>query len=144
MQFPLSALQFRGTKESRNSEARKEGMHLLSDIRLEGRSQFTASDGKNRHHFKSLVWDTNQKQFVERVDIYNTAHGWTDCYERPVFHSRMLSDDYVAGAIVDQVNQRIILPNGQWIEGPTGDIYTVQNTVVVKRSGPLEKNEKTL
>jgi hypothetical protein len=134
---------FSGTRKSRDAEAKK-GLQQLSDIRLEGRTQYARSDQYVRDEFKALVWDTDSNRFVERFDVYSDTPELKSSSEREVYHSRVLNGDYVSGAVVDQVKQRIVLPDGGWIDGPTGDIYSVQGLMLFKRSGPLEESEKNL
>lgn len=128
---------FRGTKEQRDREAQSISGAFTSG-RLQGKMSFAAAETSNKYAtskyaFQNVVWDTPSNSFKLRVDNYLmvTQH---DSFEKILHHGTVLSDDFVAGAVVDQVGQKIILPDGRWIDGPTGDIYNVHGNVLVYRN----------
>jgi hypothetical protein len=51
----------------------------------------------------------------------------------PVAHGEMLSGDLAPGAVVDQINQRILFADGRWMDGPTGDLYNVHGMLILSR-----------
>lgn len=123
---------FCGTQSQRNQEASSINGTLASS-RLMGRIQQSMSDKGKRHSFLNIVWDSTTSQFKVRQDIYDNYHSHKDSYERQLHHATLLSDDFVAGAIVDQVGKRITLPDGRWIDGPTGNIYNVHGELILQR-----------
>ncbi len=107
---------------------------------------FTAAEtsgqyATSKYAFQNLVWDTPSNSFKLRVDNYLFGD-YDGSFEKTLNHGTVLSDDFVAGAIVDQVGKKIILPDGRWIDGPTGDIYNVHGTVLVHRDPKAEQQAK--
>lgn len=118
-------LLFGSTVQEREGRARQGMMQAFDECRMVGRLLSTSGE-----YFKvtrqMLLWDDSTSRFKLRYDSYNFSY--QDGCEMPLADGTMLSDDFMAGAIVDQTNQRIILPDGRWIDGPSGAIHTVQGT----------------
>jgi hypothetical protein len=128
---------FCGTKEQRDSESQSIS-GAFSSGRLQGKMGFSAAEtarkyASSKYAFQNVVWDTPSHSFKLRIDNYLIVEH-LDSFEKTLNHGTVLSDDFVAGAIVDQVGQKIILPDGRWIDGPTGDIYNVHGDVLVYRN----------
>lgn len=51
----------------------------------------------------------------------------------PLLHGEMLSADLAPGAVVDQINQRILFADGRWMDGPTGDLYNTHDMLILSR-----------
>lgn len=74
---------------------------------------------------KALVWDTAADQFIYRTETFSRkfAENRLDITsEELTIPGNTMWDD---GVFVDQKNKRLILPDGRWIDGPTGDLYSV-------------------
>jgi hypothetical protein len=105
--------------------------------RLMGNLQYTRSENNTRHAIQQIVWDTPSESFIHRFDSYDAADenkiAYTVRVEKPLPHATVLPSDFVPGTLVDQVQKRLVLPDGRWNDGPTGDIYSVHDIVVMHR-----------
>jgi hypothetical protein len=98
---------------------------------------------RNQHFRQTLyvVWDKTQKVFKllekflvldhEKEKKYNNCLS-TD-HEATLNHGDVLGADFIPGTIVDQVNQKLILPDGRQIDGPTGNILNVHGQPILIR-----------
>jgi hypothetical protein len=130
----LVGIRFNGTAQERARESSRMGEPIVSS-RLEGKKFFNATkDGATWYYsqFQHIVWDSPTSQFKLRVTLYKD-NGLDTSRENGILHGTLLGDDFIAGAIVDQVGKKIILPDGRWIDGPTGDIYNVHGAVLIHR-----------
>ena len=128
------AIRFNGTVQERARESSKIGEPMASS-RLEGKKSYNATkDGSMWYmsQFQHIVWDTPSDRFKLRVTWYKDT-SLESSRENAILHGTVLGDDFIAGAIVDQVSQKIILPDGRSIDGPTGDIYNVHGDVLIHR-----------
>lgn len=57
-------------------------------------------------------------------------------------HGEVVPGDLCPGAIVDQQNKRIVLPDGRWIDGPTGDHYNPYGYLLLSKDGSKEPKAK--
>lgn len=55
-------------------------------------------------------------------------------HEATLNHGDVLGADFIPGTLVDQVNQKLILPDGRQIDGPTGDILDVHGRRILARN----------
>jgi hypothetical protein len=134
-------VRFCGTKSERDRETEVFGK-ICASARILGKFALSVGDKRTRQAFAKVVWDTPSDTFKLRTDIYDGSHCRVSGYELDVPHGIALSDDFVAGAIVDQVSKKIMLPDGRSIDGPTGDVYNVHGTVVLYKDRVRAKAEK--
>lgn len=134
-------VRFCGTQAERDRETQSFGK-ICASTRILGKFVLTVGDKRTRQAFAKVVWDTPSDSFKLRTDIYDGSNSRSSCYEIDVPHGLTLSDDFVAGAIVDQVGKKIILPDGRSIDGPTGDIYNIHGTIVLYKDRTRAKAEK--
>lgn len=133
-------VQFGSTQQDRGKAA-MDWRVPMPQVRLLGQSRgFLA--GNFILQQDAVVWDVDAQQFCLRLDFYNNAKINDDDgsrpYERPLNHGEVLPGTLVAGAMVDQVNKRITLPDGRWIDGPTGNIYSVHGDLLIAKDPKLQ------
>ena len=139
-------VRFGGTLAERDQETKTFGK-ICASTRLLGKFSLAIGDKRTRQAFSKLVWDTptdtsHSGTFKLRTDVYDGNNERVNRYELDLPHGLALNDDFVAGAIVDQVGKKIILPDGRWIDGPTGDIYNVHGDVLIHRDSKAEQQAK--
>jgi hypothetical protein len=90
---------------------------------------------------EALVWDSEHHSFFERYEKFHQGqvHKDRDCQgsmERKIVGNHVLD----SGVYVDSTNQRLILPNGTWIDGPTGILHNVHGQPY-ERNNPSESKD---
>lgn len=139
-------LHFSSTRDERNAACRSDANYAIRpampDARMLGRTHMMRRRGYDSGYVvkESIVWDTPNKRFALRHDQF-FQRTWGDSYSYEEFlpHQAVLSDSFVAGAVVDQEHSRIYLPDGRWIDGPTGQVYTVHGEPLAKLSQQAAK-----
>lgn len=83
-----------------------------------------------------ICWDKDNSKFVRR-DVHYTTGNWTGIGQSNEFQEKggylqsILNGEVLSGGIiVDQRQGRLTLPNGYYIEGPTGSIIDKEGKVV--------------
>ena len=84
----------------------------------------------------ALVWDTttDSPQFVFRIENY--ARRFKED------RAAVISEEFTIpgntmwdnGVFVDQTRQRLILPDGRWIHGPSGELFSVHGEPFTKKN----------
>lgn len=111
------------------------------NCRILGHSTAVAEGGNHYRHHLMILWDKAKSLFKVVEEFFYLDFQKTKSYipctttdhEMVLNHGEVLGADFIEGAIVDQLNQRILLPDGRWIDGPTGDIYTAQDVLILSR-----------
>lgn len=136
--LPNLSLRFSATRADRDAAA-KNLSKLMPDARLMGRTHLAGAGEmqQSAHLYQYIVWDAPSSEFYFRSDSYKPLGGLHKeaSVDRPIAHGMHLSDDFVGGAVVDQKNKRIYLPSGGWIDGPTGETYTVHGKSLFEAVG---------
>ena len=137
-------LRFSSTRAERDSATQKyEGGLPGARIVL---SQQKENENLDRHSslhsLKTIVWDSEISGFslrTERFWQYNSDKERKGILvsELPYRTSCLTPEGY----FLDQEGQRIILPNGNWIDGPTGKLYTCQG-VLISQNADQRRLEK--
>jgi hypothetical protein len=74
----------------------------------------------------AIVWDSDTSQFMHRIESFShfvqDSPDQFSAKEEKVFETNTLWED---GVFVDVKNKRLILPNGCFIDGPTGEMFNV-------------------
>jgi hypothetical protein len=107
-----------------------------------------------RYHYRErIVWDTPGQEFILRADatmglmaMNFSNYSLQNSKETPIPQGTVLNKQFIEGAVVDQVNQKIILPDGRAIDGPTGNVLNVHGDVRVygsKEEALKAKKENT-
>ena len=75
---------------------------------------------------ESIVWDSEHHCFFERYEKFH-QEGFSQNKSGETAWERKIMGNYVleSGVYVDSTNQRLILPNGTWIDGPTGILHNI-------------------
>jgi hypothetical protein len=86
-------------------------------------------------HVTYVVWDAPSSVFENKTIMYTamSASGFRSAtFRERGGTTQPLRDGEVieAGVVVDQVNGRLILPTGAYIDGPTGDTFTSQGVLI--------------
>lgn len=140
------AVQFTATRAERDQAAsitHNPGQsNEIPDTRLMGKTTFDADNNCNTHKMTSIVWDTPSNHFIWRMDhFYSTCGVYWDgnkSYERQLSHNMVLGGDFPSGVIVDQKNGRLVFPDGRWMAGATGEMYTAQDAKVSDLVGTVK------
>ena len=83
-----------------------------------------SSENENNFLRTSITWNQDKNAFTLRDIHYSTTtiHPGTffeqGGYEQPIRDQEV----FAGGVIVDQVNKKLLLPNGKKVDGPTGTI----------------------
>lgn len=88
---------------------------------------------------KALVWDTPSAQFIYRCENFARQFLKNRCdvtSEELTIPGNTMWDD---GVFVDQMNKRLLLPDGRWIDGPTGELYSIHGEPFAKANNTLNK-----
>jgi hypothetical protein len=122
------AVSFGSTLAERNTVATRD-VFQMPDARLTAPIEVM----NNHHYLARIVWDTPSKEFILRRDCFTGVMKVTyDNYkETPILQGTVLNKQFIEGAVVDQVNQKILLPDGRSIDGPTGNVLSLQGDVQV-------------
>jgi hypothetical protein len=145
IQFKSNLSESKGcTNNDRESETNRFGSPIQSS-RMVGKNSYSGAayeGGWTKQFFmiQHIVWDSVSSAFKNMIATYQDFQRIT-YRERAIQHGDVLSNDFIAGAIVDQVGKKIILPDGRSIDGPTGDIYNVHGDVLVFRD-PSAQSKK--
>ena len=111
-------------------------------------SRLVAITNDDKYMLRSrVIWDQDKPQFLlrhEYFNVYNNHGGLEGAIESSLNHGDTLSGVFPAGTVVDQFNQKLILPDGKKIDGPTGDIFNVHGDVFLSRSNPKKNEEKEI
>jgi hypothetical protein len=122
---------------------RDQQTHCSSNVTPNSRLVAVSYDEK--HMIRSrVIWDAEQQHFLIRHEsFWFCSDGRLDnAIESPLNHGDTLSGVFPAGTVVDQFNQKLILPDGKKIDGPSGDIFNVHGDVFLSRSNPKKTEEK--
>lgn len=125
-----------GSAQADRSKAAQDWRTPMPEVRILGQSHgFMMCNFALQQD--AVVWDVDTQRFCLRLDFYSNTKqkqdNGNDPYERPLNHGEVLPGTLVAGAMVDQVNKRITLPDGRWIDGPTGNIYSVHGDLLIAK-----------
>jgi hypothetical protein len=118
-------VQFASTRAQRDQAFEKVGT-MIPDARYVKVSQVARPDyhSKISQTTQAIVWDSEQSCFLLRLESVSQEQG--EFYEfgasEKRFESNTLWED---GVFVDVKNKRLILPNGCFIDGPTGEMFNV-------------------
>lgn len=121
-------IQFASTRAERD-EALRKGASDIPDVRqyLNIDVQQCNSWGEAmRYQREALVWDSEQHGFVYRTEMFSQFS--SGCREKakstenPMVNNTVLSQQIY----VDSENKRLLLPNGYFMDGPSGKIFTCQ------------------
>jgi hypothetical protein len=78
---------------------------------------------------RAVVWDSEKVGFVYRHEAFQQYH-YAGHHKRNVVASAEVpmgaNSIDEKGVFVDSENKRLILPDGRWIDGPTGKLHTIQ------------------
>jgi hypothetical protein len=117
------------------------GLRIMGQVR-----QAPTTDGAGCCELETqyLRWNQETQKFElmferalapVRENVYTST--WKTNYPLkqsiPVAHGEMLSADLAPGAVVDQINQRILFADGRWMDGPTGDLYNAHDMLILSR-----------
>lgn len=108
----------------------------LPDPPANARMQLSTSTEQDGTVFINyIVWDASTNQFARKDIHYSTTFSGPGTFSECGGYSQKIRDGEVlyGGAIVDQANGKIILPDGKVIEGATGNVK--QGAEVVKTLG---------
>jgi hypothetical protein len=121
-------IQFASTRAERD-QALSKGPSDIPDVRyyLNIDVQHCDSWGSAmRYKREAFVWDSEQQGFVHRTEMFSQfADGRREkakVTENPLLNNTVLSQQIY----VDVENKRLLLPNGYFMDGPTGKMYTCQ------------------
>lgn len=110
----------------------------LEEIRVSGKvSPYISEEDRLAQCF--IIWDKVKSIFKLRIETYGlhkTHRNNRFNAEREMVHGEMLGGDFIPGAIVDQKQKRILLPQGGYLDGATGDVFTTQGTRIFSRTQP--------
>jgi hypothetical protein len=114
---------------------------IPENSRLIGKSVPVGDGSKHYRQTLYVIWDKAQGMFklfesflwldFEKDKKYKTSKSTN--HEATLNHGDVLGADFIPGTIVDQVNQKLILPDGRQIDGPTGDILDVHGRRILAR-----------
>lgn len=80
---------------------------------------------------KALVWDSAKQGFAYRHEAFQ-QYLIQGTFKRNVLASAevLLTSNQMNenGIFIDHDNKRLVLPDGRWIDGPTGKLHTLQGT----------------
>jgi hypothetical protein len=140
---------FGSTFAERNAAAEKDAFQM-PDARLTAPIQVML---QSYHYRERIVWDTPGQEFILRADasmglmaMNFSNYSLQNSKETPIPQGTVLNKQFIEGAVVDQVNQKIILPDGRAIDGPTGNVLNVHGDVRVygsKEEALKAKKENT-
>lgn len=107
-------------------------------VRMMGRCRNFSVESAEYFSRLSVVWSQEKQGFVQvEEQCYYNKDKKTYGTPGPVGlnfdlrHGSVLSGDFVAGTLVDGANKRLILPDGRWIDGPTGNIYSAHGDLLM-------------
>lgn len=94
----------------------------------------TEDDGKIFINY--VVWDDRTNQFKRQDIHYSTTTLKPGTYFEMGGYEQRIKDGEVlyGGAIVDQANKKILLSDGNYVDGPTGDVFDAQGNLVKRLS----------
>jgi hypothetical protein len=117
---------------------------IPDNSRLIGKSVpvgFSQNGSKHYRQTLYVIWDKAQGVFklfekflwLDYTDENKYRQSRGSDHEATLNHGDVLGADFIPGTIVDQVNQKLILPDGRQIDGPTGDILDVHGRRILAR-----------
>jgi hypothetical protein len=126
----LHSLQFESTRSERDKHFSQNlagipGACFLKTT-IEGMQYGTGRYEALRHVSEAIVWDEELNHFVLRGESYYSTTTYKEPKEKRAVEQglvgRLTLDN---GIFVDNPNKRLIFPDGRWIDGVTGEHYTV-------------------
>lgn len=136
-------LTFRSTLSERNNVSVRD-VFQMPDARLTSQIEVM----NNHHYLSRIVWDTPGAEFILRRDCFTGVMkvNYESFKETPIPQGMVLNKQFIEGAVVDQVNQKIFLPDGRSIDGPTGNVLNVQGDVQVfgRKEEALKAKKETI
>lgn len=133
--FGYSMPRFSSTRTERDAatsqfEGGCPGARLILSQTLESDD---SDDKSTKWRMKTIVWDSDKQYFLLRSERFwqfnaekKKTRGGVVVSELSYLTNCQLSDGY----FIDQDAKRIILPNGNWIDGPTGKLFSVQGNPI--------------
>jgi hypothetical protein len=129
--FSVSSPRFSSTRKERDDACSQyEGGFPGARLILSQNQENESMDYKAMFwRIKMIVWDSEKCRFSLRTEKfwqYGTQQKRDSILssELPYLSNCQLPEGY----FIDHDAKRIILPNGSWIDGPTGKLYSVQGT----------------
>jgi hypothetical protein len=125
-------IQFASTRQERD-QALNKGAGDIPDVRHYMNLDVQQCEGWGsamRYQREALVWDSEQQGFVYRTEMFSQfpdgRRERAKATENPLVNNTVLSQQIY----VDAENKRLLLPNGYFMDGPSGKIYTFQGVDV--------------
>jgi hypothetical protein len=127
----VKEIQFASTRTERD-EAIAKGAGDIPDVRhylkIDVQNSTRWQENLQGMHWQrdAIAWDSELQGFVYRKEIFdqfgNGKRQERKSTENPFSHNAWIGQQ----VYVDATNKRLILPNGCFIDGPTGKMYTCQ------------------
>lgn len=121
-------IQFASTRAERD-EALRKGASDIPDVRQYLNidvQQCNSWSEAMRYQREAIVWDSEQHGFVHRTEMFSQFPDGSrksfKATENPMVNNTVLSQQIY----VDSENKRLLLPNGYFMDGPSGKIFTCQ------------------
>lgn len=135
---------FSSSRQERDAAHAKGFETPIPGTRLEVSSEKLYERGYFIEIVSSIVWDTPSKQFRIRTDRFYQNGNRDDLtcasLERGIADKTCLGGLYPDGAVVDQEKGRIYFQDGRWMDGPSGQMFTVHGEPVGANCDKVQKD----
>jgi hypothetical protein len=132
---PASALRFSSTLQQREDAFDKGEGGMLDARFLKTRVQTWSSNSEYLEMtLDGIVWDHESDCFVARTETVLQKRANDKAHENKSIEQKIKGNCVLENDItVDVTNRCLIFPNGSYMDGPTGQLFSVQGVPMVPR-----------